>query len=119
MQQQRQYSDVVSAVKCAVDMAQVQGQVGARRALEVAASGGHNLLMVGTPGSGKTMLARCLPGILPPLTFSESLETTRIHSIAGRLAPGTGLMAERPFLRAAPSAHPSRCRIGGGRRKAG
>ena len=97
MQQQRQYSDVVSAVKCAVDMAQVQGQVGARRALEVAASGGHNLLMVGTPGSGKTMLARCLPGILPPLTFSESLETTRIHSIAGRLAPGTGLMAERPF----------------------
>ena len=97
VQQQRQYSDVVSAVKCAVDMAQVQGQVGARRALEVAASGGHNLLMVGTPGSGKTMLARCLPGILPPLTFSESLETTRIHSIAGRLAPGTGLMAERPF----------------------
>lgn len=75
----------------------MQGQVGARRALEVAASGGHNLLMVGTPGSGKTMLARCLPGILPPLTFSESLETTRIHSIAGRLAPGTGLMAERPF----------------------
>lgn len=97
VQQQRQYSDVVSAVKCAVDMAQVQGQVGARRALEVAASGGHNLLMVGTPGSGKTMLARCLPGILPPLTFSESLETTRIHSIAGRLAPGMGLMAERPF----------------------
>lgn len=95
VQQQRQYSDVVSAVKCAVDMAQVQGQVGARRALEVAASGGHNLLMVGTPGSGKTMLARCLPGILPPLTFSESLETTRIHSIAGRLAPGTGLMADR------------------------
>ena len=84
VQQQRQYSDVVSAVKCAVDMAQVQGQVGARRALEVAASGGHNLLMVGTPGSGKTMLARCLPGILPPLTFSESLETTRIHSIAGQ-----------------------------------
>lgn len=97
VQEQRQYSDVVSAVKCAVDMAQVQGQVGARRALEVAASGGHNLLMVGTPGSGKTMLARCLPGILPPLTFAESLETTRIHSIAGRLAPGTGLMAERPF----------------------
>lgn len=97
VQEQRSYSDVVASVRCAVDMAQVQGQTGARRALEVAASGGHNLLMVGTPGSGKTMLARCLPGILPPLTFAESLETTRIHSIAGRLTPGSGLMAERPF----------------------
>ena len=97
VQQQRQYSDVVSAVKCAVDMAQVQGQVGARRALEVAASGGHNLLMVGTPGSGKTMLARCLPGILPPLTLEESLETTKIHSVAGTLGKDTPLITVRPF----------------------
>lgn len=96
-QPQKQYQELVSAITCAVDMAQVQGQYAARRALEVAASGGHNMLMIGVPGSGKTMLARCLPGILPPLTFSESLETTRIHSIAGRLAPGTGLMAQRPF----------------------
>mgnify|MGYP000634514612 CR=1 FL=1 len=97
VQQQRQYSDVVSAVKCAVDMAQVQGQVGARRALEVAASGGHNLLMVGTPGSGKTMLARCLPGILPPLTYEEALETSAIYSVAGLLRGGTGLIKQRPF----------------------
>jgi magnesium chelatase family protein len=78
-------------------MNQVQGQLGARRALEIAAAGGHNMLMIGVPGSGKTMLARCLPGILPPLTFEEALETTRIHSIAGKLPPGAGLMATRPF----------------------
>lgn len=96
-QEQRSYRDIVEASHSSVDMAQVQGQLGARRALEVAAAGGHNMLMIGTPGSGKTMLARCLPGILPPLTFSEALETTRIHSIAGRLTPGSGLMATRPF----------------------
>ena len=79
------------------DMADVRGQSEARRAMEIAAAGGHNLIMIGSPGTGKSMLAKRLPGILPPLTFSESLETTRIHSIAGRLAPGTGLMAERPF----------------------
>ena len=97
VQQQRQYSDVVSAVKCAVDMAQVQGQVGARRALEVAASGGHNLLMVGTPGSGKTMLARRMPTILPPLSVEEALETTKIHSVAGKLGAERGLLSQRPF----------------------
>lgn len=94
---QRSYQDIVSSVRCAVDMASIQGQLGARRALEVAAAGGHNMLMIGVPGSGKTMLARCLPGILPPLTFDEALETTRIHSIAGKLSPGSGLMATRPF----------------------
>ncbi len=94
---QRSYHDIVEATRCAVDLAQVQGQLGARRALEVAAAGGHNMLMIGVPGSGKTMLARCLPGILPPLTFDEALETTRIHSIAGKLTPGSGLMATRPF----------------------
>ena len=94
---QRSYQEILSETTLAVDMAQVQGQLGARRALEVAAAGGHNMLMIGVPGSGKTMLARCLPGILPPLTFEEALETTRIHSIAGKLRPGEGLMASRPF----------------------
>ncbi len=94
---QRSYQEILQSKVCAVDMAQVQGQLAARRALEVAAAGGHNMLMIGVPGSGKTMLARCLPGILPPLSFSEALETTRIHSIAGKLRPGDGLMAARPF----------------------
>ncbi len=80
-----------------VDMSQIRGQKAAKRALEVAAAGGHNILMVGVPGSGKTMLARCLPGILPPMSFEEALETTRIHSICGRLSPGSGLMVTRPF----------------------
>ncbi len=96
-QVQRSYQDIIDATRCMVDLAQVQGQLAARRALEVAAAGGHNMLMIGVPGSGKTMLARCLPGILPPLTFDEALETTRIHSIAGKLTPGSGLMATRPF----------------------
>ena len=80
-----------------VDMAQIRGQSAARRALEVAAAGGHNMIMIGVPGSGKTMLARSLPGILPPMTFEEALETTRIHSICGRLPLGSGLMVTRPF----------------------
>ncbi|MBP1633533.1 MAG: magnesium chelatase, partial [Acidobacteria bacterium] len=81
----------------AADLAEVRGQRLARRALEVAAAGGHNLLMVGPPGSGKTMLARRMPGILPPLSFEEALESTAIHSICGLLRPGCGLLAERPF----------------------
>lgn len=96
-QAQVAYSDLVRTGACAVDMAQIRGQTAARRALEVAAAGGHNMLMIGVPGSGKTMLARCLPGILPPLTFEEALETTRIHSISGRLPRGSGLMVSRPF----------------------
>ena len=96
-QSQHSYQEIISSAKCMMDMASVQGQLGARRALEVAAAGGHNMLMIGVPGSGKTMLARCLPGILPPLSFDEALETTRIHSIAGKLQPGSGLMVTRPF----------------------
>ena len=96
-QEQRSYDDFLETAQIAVDMSQVKGQTGARRALEVAAAGGHNMLMIGVPGSGKTMLARCLPGILPPMTFEEALETTRIHSIAGRMQPGSGLMVLRPF----------------------
>lgn len=78
------------------DFADVRGQEGARRALEVAAAGGHNVLMVGPPGAGKTMLARRLAGILPPLTLDEALETTAIHSVGGRLG-SEGLVAARPF----------------------
>ncbi len=80
-----------------IDYADVRGQESAKRALTVAAAGGHNLLMIGPPGSGKTMLAKRLPTILPALSNSESIETTRIYSALGRLKPGQPLMAVRPF----------------------
>src|SRR6185295_7057295 len=79
------------------DLADVRGQLLARRALEVAAAGGHNLLLVGPPGAVKTMMARRVAGILPPLGFDEALEVTAVHSVAGLLPPGTGLLADRPF----------------------
>jgi magnesium chelatase family protein len=85
------------APQAPADLSDLHGQAFARRALEVAAAGGHNLLMIGPPGAGKTMLARRLPGILPPLSFDESVEATTIHSVAGQLRHGVGLLTERPF----------------------
>jgi magnesium chelatase family protein len=79
------------------DLADVRGQLLARRAIEIACAGGHNLLVVGPPGAGKTMMARRLPGILPPLTFEEAVDVTTVHSVSGLLPPGSGLVAERPF----------------------
>ncbi len=79
------------------DMSEVRGQGVARRALEIAAAGGHSMLMIGPPGGGKTMLARRMPGILPPLRLEEAIEVTRIHSVAGLLDPGCPLVVRRPF----------------------
>ena len=79
------------------DFADVKGQLQVKRALEVAAAGGHNVLMIGSPGSGKTMLARRMPSIMPPMTVAESLETTKIHSVAGKIGSERGLLTRRPF----------------------
>lgn len=80
-----------------LDFADVRGQENVKRAMEVAAAGGHNMIMVGPPGSGKSMMAKRLPSILPPLSLSESLETTQIHSVAGKLGKDMSLISQRPF----------------------
>lgn len=84
-------------LKSGEDFSRVKGQAVAKRAMEIAVAGGHNILMVGPPGSGKTMLARCVPSILPDLTFEEALEITKIHSVAGVLDHGKGIITSRPF----------------------
>ncbi|MBR0367631.1 MAG: YifB family Mg chelatase-like AAA ATPase [Clostridia bacterium] len=90
------YRQLISERRYAEDFRYVKDQHKAKRALEIAAAGGHNVLLIGPPGSGKTLMARCVPTILPDMTFEEALETTRIHSVAG-IVPPTGLLTERPF----------------------
>ena len=96
------------------DLADVVGQERAKRALEVAAAGGHNLLLRGEPGAGKTMLARRLPGLLPGLSLDEAVEVTAVHSVAGRLSPGAGLIERRPFRAPHHTVSPAGL-VGGGR----
>src|SRR5690606_15725019 len=81
----------------AFDFADVQGQENIKRAMEIAAAGSHNVIVIGPPGAGKTMLAKRLPSILPPLSLQEALETTNIHSVAGKLGRDASLIAQRPF----------------------
>ncbi len=90
------YEQLLGERQTTSDFRFVKGQAAAKRALEIAAAGGHNVLMIGPPGSGKTLMARCLPSILPDMTFEEALEVTRIHSAAGSV-PESGLLTERPF----------------------
>ena len=93
----KSFDSVLSEHDYKHDMAYVKGQASAKRAMEIAAAGGHNILLIGPPGAGKTMLAKCFPSILPDLTFEESLEVTKIHSVAGVLDLKKGIVCERPF----------------------
>ena len=90
-------ADQAKLNKYEFDFTDVRGQEFAKRALVVAAAGGHNLMMIGSPGTGKTMLAEAFAGILPPLTYDEMVEVTKIHSVAGVLDPSQSIVTERPF----------------------
>lgn len=92
-----QFQDALKSTSYALDFCNVKGQAQAKRALEISAAGGHNILMIGPPGSGKSMLAKCYPSILPEMTFEEALEVTKIHSVAGELDLKKGIVATRPF----------------------
>lgn len=92
------YEVLKESAEYSVDLSYVKGQAFAKRALEVAVAGGHNILFVGPPGAGKTMLAKCIPTIMPEMSFDEALETTKIHSVAGKITGDSGIVYKRPFM---------------------
>lgn len=108
----RSYDEIAKGKEFKQDFKYIKGQAFARRAMEIAAAGGHNILLIGSPGSGKTMLAKCLPSILPDMTASEAMETTKIHSVVGYLDSNDGIIVNRPFR--SPHHTASRISITGG-----